>query len=82
MVPTELPVKRGWSLAPRRLWPHISTDPFSLKALLQEPRPLEFRAKIARRLADLWGAAPLESELLRRWEYQGGSLTADPRQQA
>ena len=33
-------------------------------------------------LADLWGAAPLESELLRRWEYKGGSQTADPRQPA
>ena len=33
-------------------------------------------------LADLWGAAPHESELLRRWEYKGGSQTADPRQQA
>ena len=39
-------------------------------------------AEWAQLLADLWGAAPLESELLRRWEYQGGSLTADPRQQA
>ena len=43
-------------------------------------------AEWAQLLSDLWGVAPLESELLREGGSTrggpGGSLTADPRQQA
>ena len=42
MAPTELPVKRGWSSAPRRLLPRFHR-PALLKALLQVHRPLARR---------------------------------------